>query len=98
LFNTINNRSYLMTTKHTPGPWTYDKKDGSIGTKDGLTVTAGAYGYDIACSDADGVLMAAAPELLEVLEAIIADGLHCDVVPHLHEKARAAIAKATGEQ
>lgn len=34
--------------------------------------------------------------LLEVLQEIINDGLHCDVVPHLHTKARAAIAKATG--
>jgi hypothetical protein len=37
-------------------------------------------------------------ELLEALKAILGDGLHCDVVPHLHEKARAAIARAEGEQ
>ena len=37
-------------------------------------------------------------DLIEVLQAIISDGLHCDVVPHLHEKARAAIAKATGDR
>jgi hypothetical protein len=37
-------------------------------------------------------------ELLEALRAIINDGLHCDVVPHLHEKARAAIARAEGER
>ena len=36
-------------------------------------------------------------DLLEALQAIINDGLHCDVVPHLHTKARAAIARATGE-
>ena len=35
-------------------------------------------------------------ELLEVLQEIIGDGLHCDVVPHLHTKALALIAKATG--
>ena len=35
-------------------------------------------------------------QLLAALKAIIADGLHCDVVPHLHKKARAAIAKAEG--
>ncbi len=32
-------------------------------------------------------------ELLAALQAILSDGLHCDVVPHLHEKACAAIAK-----
>lgn len=46
---------------------------------------------------ADADLIAAAPDLLDALKAIIADGLHCDVVPHLHEKARAAIAKAEGK-
>lgn len=35
-------------------------------------------------------------ELLSVLESIIGDGIHCDVVPHLHEKAIAAIAKVKG--
>jgi hypothetical protein len=35
-------------------------------------------------------------ELLEVLKQILGDGLHCDVVPHLHDKARAAIKKAEG--
>jgi hypothetical protein len=42
------------------------------------------------------LLVAQRDELLAVLKAILADGLHCDVVPHLHEKARAAIAKAEG--
>lgn len=32
-------------------------------------------------------------ELLAVLKAIISDGVHCDVVPHLHEKAAALIAR-----
>ena len=35
-------------------------------------------------------------ELADVLQQIIGDGMHCDVVPHLHTKARAAIAKAKG--
>ena len=90
-----------MTTKHTPGPWTYDKKDGSIGTKDGLTVTAGAYGYDIACSDADGILMASAPELLEALglvKTMLQTGAPEYDVRDVLELIDAAIAKATGEQ
>lgn len=90
-----------MTTKHTPGPWTYDKKDGSIGTQDGLTVTAGSYGYDIACSDADGILMAAAPELLDALRVMIAwanaePGTYPGGYPGT--QAAKAIAKATGEK
>ena len=87
-----------MTTKHTPGPWTYDKKDGSIGTKDGLTVTAGSYGYDIACSDADGILMASAPELLEALQEITKWMVFGELEGEMYQKARAVIAKATGEQ
>jgi predicted subunit of tRNA(5-methylaminomethyl-2-thiouridylate) methyltransferase len=35
-------------------------------------------------------------ELLEILHAIINDGVHCDVVPHLHSKAVEAIAKSGG--
>lgn len=37
----------------------------------------------------------AAPELLRALQAIINDGVHCDVVPHLHRQALDAIAKAS---
>ena len=40
-------------------------------------------------------LMQQSADLLEVLKAIIRDGVHCNVVPHLHERAMAAIAKAT---
>lgn len=68
-----------------------------------------AYSANILCSryqwperaeemKANARLIAAAPDLLEALQSILDDGLHCDVVPHLHAKARAAIAKATGEQ
>lgn len=46
---------------------------------------------------ANARLIAAAPDLLEALEAIINDGIHCDVVPHLHNKAMSAIKKARGE-
>lgn len=50
----------------------------------------------IQASQDEANLIAAAPELLEVLQQIIGDGMHCDVVPHLHAKASAAISKATG--
>ena len=42
-------------------------------------------------------LYAANQELLEILKAILNDGLHCAVAPYLHRKALAAIEKATGE-
>jgi hypothetical protein len=48
----------------------------------------------IQASQDEANLIAAAPDLLEVLQQIVGDGLHCDVVPHLQEKALAAIAKA----
>jgi len=51
-------------------------------------------GYELQIDD----LKAVNKKLLEALQAILNDGLHCDVVPHLHQKARAAIAKAKEEQ
>ena len=46
---------------------------------------------------ANARLISAAPDLLIALKAIISDGVHCDVVPHLHDKAVAAIEKAIGD-
>jgi len=62
----------------------------------GSTIVDGVAGIDREQRLANARLIAAAPDLLDVLKEIISDGLHCDVVPHLHYKARAAIAKATG--
>ena len=99
-------------TKHTPGPWETkpeecDKPYIRIrGTRLGsrykvanaiTPVYDGVGAREAEETRANARLIAAAPELLEALQAIINDGLHCDVVPHLHTKARAAIAKATGE-
>lgn len=36
-------------------------------------------------------------ELVDVLRAIINDGMHCDVVPHLHRRANSALAKWEGK-
>lgn len=49
-------------------------------------------------SEATVGLLAQRDELLAALQAILADGVHCDVVPHLHAKARAAIQKATNKE
>jgi hypothetical protein len=57
-----------------------------------------AAGQKLGNEAADFRLMAAAPDLLAVVQAIIGDGLHCDVSPRLHRAAVAAIAKAIGVQ
>lgn len=67
------------TTKHTPGPWAWRWKSGSlhqVGTDRpfGATVLAPTYSYDegvgIEVSDADDSLIAAAPDLLEALLSV----------------------------
>lgn len=84
---------------YTEGPWTAEHCGRSF-------VISARHDYDVCVvrnigpedNAANAMLIASAPELLEVLKAILADGVHCDVVPHLHERARAAIAKAEGKQ
>lgn len=89
----------------TPGPWrvtgTLTKYvEASIGNgfvqevaAVGPTEADNGYGPQ---QTANATLISAAPDLLEALEAIINDGIHCDVVPHLHTKAMEAIKKARG--
>ena len=85
-----------MSTKHTPGPWTVERdgpnrkwlinaEDFAVATCDGA----------IRHQEADARLIAAAPELLEALKwtARALDAEHPAAI-----KARAAIAKATGDQ
>jgi hypothetical protein len=88
-----------MSTQHTPGPW----KFGSISNGDFYKRNiAGADGYHVALTssrddaevDANARLIAAAPELLEALQAIIDTGLSTSKIG----AAKIAIAKATGEQ
>lgn len=86
-----------MTTEHTPGPWFAEAVDGRwrVWDDDGIAcicdVHAGVEpdpsGFEHAC------LIAAAPDLLTVLEVLL---------PHLEDArmadgAKAAIAKARGE-
>lgn len=103
-----------MNARHTPGPWHWENGgnrlapvnvDPSRSAVHSILDADGGYGLlgkpndeVLAELDADRALIAAAPELLEALQAILSDGVHCDVVPHLHRKARAAIAKALGEE
>ena len=95
-----------MQTKHTPGPWNFAKSD-----IDGRYSIYGngplAYCGDTGAVNGDGEanarLIAAAPDLLVALKALVGEAdlgevdLDDDDRAKL-EQARAAIAKATGDQ
>ena len=97
----------MTNTKHTTGPWALDARATChvVGVNNRSVCSAG--GYSDNCSDgayileneANARLIAAAPELLEALENIIAtDGNPCAITKCKAEtKAIAAIAKAKGE-
>jgi hypothetical protein len=95
-------------TNHTPGPWEwqhdYESSPNwcSIMTKIGNKLT---YIADVYRGEADARLIAAAPDMLEALEALLPlaedfyyDVNHGDEYVEQFVKARAAIAKAKGEQ
>lgn len=89
-----------MTVKHTPGPWR-----ASTASMDGFRPIMAPGGAivslvsNLAGNPSDARLIAAAPDLLEALTLLVA-GIENSVsdtyIPLV--KARAAIAKATGEQ
>ena len=94
----------MKTTTHTPGPWRVAKHDS---LKDVRHIDAGPHGYErdtLAIvqgkrSESNARLIAAAPELLSALEALLeqADlGEVDDETRPIVEQARAAIAKANG--
>ncbi len=90
-------------------PWVYDKADGEVYSPKSYTSVAIALGAGEGVADANGLLIAAAPELLHVANLIctffdiMEDGPDDSDKEMAHEifigavqKARAAIAKATG--
>lgn len=93
-------------SKYTPGPWFVRKWDGdewpdrriSIGPQSNGTAIAVCISpryYDDEQMEADAKLIAAAPELLDALESALT--ILIDSVGDFdYDKARAAIAKATG--
>ena len=100
-----------MTTSHTPGPWVRDTGSGfgcDVRAQNGRKVAA-TWGinnsdphrpaYRAEC-DANARLIAAAPELLEALETLAECAKYGDVIEGADawKDARAAIAKAKGEQ
>lgn len=96
-----------MKAEHTKGPWAH--RNGRIFQVDNenLTIANVARAFDGDYSHANGYLLAAAPELLEALEDLMAlaeeamlranyDGGEYDIEAELGD-ARAAIRKARGE-
>lgn len=100
-------------SKHTPGPWVHHAEDNIITTNGGKLIlewTARSNhilsgGMSVAERDANARLISAAPELLEALILMVrthdepAESLLQEMREQKWlEQARAAIAKATGEQ
>ena len=95
-------------SKHTPGPWTANKPTRDNGRAEihaGCMLVAQAFNWMLDAEGdeqcwADARLIAAAPDLLEALKEIVdaADGAGWEQLDPSFKKARAAIAKATGEQ
>lgn len=91
--------------QHTPGPWKHHNGRIFSADRESLTIAHVARAADGDYSPANGDVLAAAPELLEALRALISD-------PRMSEDedstvivcwedvraARAAIARATGSQ
>ncbi len=82
--------------KHTPGPWSFAASPSSSYWDFVVKIGRGYIGIDTDNAEADGRLIAAAPDLLEALKEClrrIDDG--ADYGPeHAVSKSRAAIAKA----
>jgi hypothetical protein len=100
-----------MSDKHTPGPWHADGLEiwatkavrfnlTTVGTPMIAAVCAHADMEGGSPANANARLIAAAPDLLESLQEIVAaaDGAGWSQLDATLAKARAAIAKATGEQ
>lgn len=93
-----------MKTKHTPGPWRVGTPGPNgcytVGTEQGLMVAHVAHSANHLdqCEQAigDARLIAAAPDMLEVLQTILNAEPSYSRIQQLKSTIRAAIAKATG--
>ena len=86
-------------SKHTPGPWEFRKQPYEPWTiyANGNSIMGNETYYPwVPYKEADWHLIAAAPDLLEALQAMVSD--HASLSAATLAFARAAIAKATGEQ
>ena len=95
-----------MTDQHTPGPWLVYAKTVTVGCDNGYDVTANGNYVRVAqsCNEANARLIAAAPELLELLEEALDNDEACEgfnesnMSDSLRQKIKTAIARAKGLQ
>ena len=90
-----------MSTKHTPGPWPIERtKNGSIKAIGPCVAEEYAGSAWLEVPEEDASLISVAPTLLRVVKIAIAtyEGKPDSACPSWVVTARAAIAKATGEQ
>lgn len=80
-----------MTTNYTPGPWHYHRHGGANLYADDGTEIGHINQVD------NGLLIAAAPDLLAACEAVAATTWSRNTATIIGEQVRAAIAKAKGE-
>lgn len=92
-----------MSTTHTPGPWmvlpSVENGQFCILTEHGNRVDiAVTYGFERQPREANARLISSAPELLEALKACLDKGSRWHPCDPVVIAARAAIAKAEGQQ
>lgn len=87
--------------KHTPGPWIYQKGVIMEACYNGFNICDVSSTSEVQQDEANGTLMAAAPELLDACKAMIAlIGRHA-IESHgtvAHKLLLSAVAKAEGEK
>lgn len=103
----------MSQKKHTPGPWSYwcgynhmDRIEAEV-TAEGGDIVIASYNHLIEEGEANAILIASAPDLLEALQAIIGACDRCEkddntslideFTDEIESKARAAIARAKGQ-
>ena len=84
----------MSETKHTPGPW-HTAGDQGVQIRSQRDQIAKVWTMRGNEWKANARLIAAAPELLEALKAVLANSLDSKGLADAHKQARAAIAKAT---
>lgn len=86
-----------MTTKHTPGPWIVELGN-QISTHEFQPVGVAHVMRQGGCEEANARLIAAAPDMLEALQAIVeADGQPDEVLQIAMIRARAVLSKINQE-